>query len=77
MQREDGFPSHTRRPHSQVDRHAIRLFGHLLVCGALLERRLTTSLRVGGRSPARRARRPPTARQIQRSVSSQSRNEER
>jgi hypothetical protein len=77
MPREDAAQAHTRCPRRQVDRHAITLIGHLLVTGVLLERRLTASMRVGGRVSERRTPRPLGAREIQRkSMSSQPGNEE-
>jgi hypothetical protein len=77
MQPEGVAPAHARRPRRQVDRHAISLVGHLLVTGALLERRLSTSMRVAGRSSERRAPLPTDAQKIQKnSMSSQPGNEE-
>jgi len=75
MQREDAPQAPTGRPRRRVDRHAITLVGHLLVTGALLERRLSTSMRVGAKLSERRTPRP--IREVQRnSMSSQPGNEE-
>jgi hypothetical protein len=75
MQREVVPQAHTRCPRRRVDHHAITLVGHLLVNGALLERRLSTSMRVGAKLSERRT--PRLVREVQRnSMSSQPGNEE-